>query len=655
MEFDSSLKRLRDHIPNLLETLNIEEKVDIASWIRILDGKLLPRLSPDFPLMVAVCGGGSSGKSTLFNSLIGERLSPSGGKAGINRRILVSAPGELFRNKEFVSTLFEPLGAASKPLENKEELTTPGCPLYVLNSNVPRNMVLMDTPDFDTGAAGEYTNRDIVAQALESSDILIYIFTNSNYHNRDNTDFISKVLTGIGMRKCYLIYRVYSGLDDENVMEHAMTVGRNLYRENAENHILGIYRTDEDNSVAAGERFMQIRAIRPDDPPFMESLKMLDPGKLRPELMMSMIEDAYTRASEAIAASETALDGLRLYLDALKAAQDEAVQKALRHFPMDLILKRFADIWLSKDPSHIKFMRNTGKIVGMPARVVAGTFRKVSNALSEKIERHEKSFRELVEEDLLDAANTMRLKTTGPEISVSLPSASPVASGMYHLCEKINSDSFSHGEEGIRPYVGPSDDKGDINFRVPAPSMIAGERKKLENKDWRSTIELILEQKDSIVKLTENIEKDLDNLAEEFRRRMKMPDKLRETFSAFLNVIPATAAVSYILSTGDPVGGAGIKVKLTGLLGLNDLYALIAIPAASGISKSDHKQIEEMLTPIAKSWLDEKLAVVNNLFEKEITGDIMESASDKISDAQQMIREIESIIDAYRPEQLDVF
>ena len=68
-------------------------------------------------------------------------------------------------------------------------------------------------------------------------------------------------------------------------------------------------------------------------------------------------------------------------------------------------------------------------------------------------------------------------------------------------------------------------------------------------------------------------------------------DRMRQTFAALLNVLPATAAVTYVLSTGDPVGATGIKIKLTGLLGLKDLYALIAIPATAGLKKADQKQL----------------------------------------------------------------
>ena len=60
---------------------------------------------------------------------------------------------------------------------------------------------------------------------------------------------------------------------------------------------------------------------------------------------------------------------------------------------------------------------------------------------------------------------------------------------------------------------------------------------------------------------------ELAGLAQTLRSRMGFTARVRQTFSALLNVLPATAAVTYILSTGDPVGAVGIKVKLSGLIG----------------------------------------------------------------------------------------
>jgi len=247
---NDALRKLRDDIPRIVDLLGLDRGKETDTWAHIIEHKLLARLSPDFPIMATICGGGSSGKSTLFNSIVGNRLSPVGGSAGLNRRVLVSAHGDILHRPEILSALFEPFGHRPARLENQQDLTLSGPPLYALNNAVPRNLVLMDTPDFDTGAKGVYINREVTRQALEASDILIYIFTNANYNNRENTDFIAQMLTGIGIRKCFLIYRVYPSFSDEEVRGHAMTVAGNLYGSNADRYVLGIYRTDEDNAVA---------------------------------------------------------------------------------------------------------------------------------------------------------------------------------------------------------------------------------------------------------------------------------------------------------------------------------------------------------------------------------------------------------------------
>jgi hypothetical protein len=176
--FYDALKHLKEGVPHLAELLKFGDGPDIASWVNIVEAKLIPRFSSDFPIVAAICGGGSSGKSSL--------------------------PETLVEQNRLVADLAEPFKSDLQPLAAIDDLTIPGNPLYVINRSGPANLVLLDTPDFDTGARGQYINRDVTRMALEASDIFIYIFTNSNYNNRDNTDFMSQMLTGIGTRKCFL-------------------------------------------------------------------------------------------------------------------------------------------------------------------------------------------------------------------------------------------------------------------------------------------------------------------------------------------------------------------------------------------------------------------------------------------------------------------
>jgi hypothetical protein len=92
------------------------------------------------------------------------------------------------------------------------------------------------------------------------------------------------------------------------------------------------------------------------------------------------------------------------------------------------------------------------------------------------------------------------------------------------------------------------------------------------------------------------------------------------------------------------VGGAGIKVKLAGLIGAKDLYALFAIPFTTGLKKADRQQIEEMLRAILQTWLKDKSKIVLRLFEKNITGATIRCAGQTIEDAEQLISNIDKLL-----------
>ena len=85
-----ALESIDQQLIALGDLLQLPDENDRQQWHRLIRRKLLPRLAPDFPLTVTICGGGSSGKSSLFNALIGEAISPVGGRAGLNRRVLAA-------------------------------------------------------------------------------------------------------------------------------------------------------------------------------------------------------------------------------------------------------------------------------------------------------------------------------------------------------------------------------------------------------------------------------------------------------------------------------------------------------------------------------------------------------------------------------------
>lgn len=639
-----ALKRLRSDIPDLVELLKLGHEQEVETWTDMIDAKLLTRFSPGFPIVAAICGGGSSGKSTLFNSLLGEKLAPTGGRAGMNRRLLFSVPASCLDPPDFMANLIKPGQTTPEPLKDQDDLLTPGTPLYVSHQSEFRNMVLLDTPDFDTGAKGSYTNREVTQDALEASDILIYIFTNSNYNNRDNMDFISQMLTGIGRRKCFLIYRVYPSFSDQEVHDHAMIVARGIYGDDADQYLLGIYRTDEDNQVAAGEKFMTLRSLRSRDPDFWKALEAIDTHQLRFELHASILNDVLERSANLLENANVSLDELRLFFDSLQTAQSHWVHEALKHFPMDRVLKRFARIWSETDPSHVKMMRKTGALIEFPLKVVLSTAGWAKRQLySEKSEASVKDFADKLDEDLVTAVTGMHHQAVSPQMRITNSINDPAAQRMLETIGHVR--AWKGLKNAQNPRADAAGEGTAYHFVVDAHPSVLSEQQNLQAKDFKSILQSIRAQKNAIAGISREMEDDLKNLADHFRSKMSLWAKISQTFWAFMNVLPATVAVTYVLSTGDPLGAAGIKIKLTGLFGAKDLYALFAIPATTGMKKADQKQLEIMLGPIVETWLKHKLKIVQDLFEEHITGDILHMADKSIAEAKQRINDLENSLE----------
>ena len=236
----------------------------------------------------------------------------------------------------------------------------------------------------------------------------------------------------------------------------------------------------------------------------------------------------------------------------------------------------------------------------------------------------------------------MKTHTLNSEISVSAALKDPVTRRMAETVEEIRAQRGLKSNEN--PRKESENEKGALTFIVSAHPAVLPQQETLRRLDWKSIQQSILSQQKVIAEMTHDIENDLKHIADGFRSKMGTWTKIRQMFAAFLNVVPATVAVTYILSTGDPVGAVGIKVKLSGLFGLHDLYALIAIPATTGLKKADQNQLKEMLAPIIQTWLNNKLKAVQDLFEKEITGPMIHHATDALQSSDALITQIQEQI-----------
>ncbi|PZR55181.1 hypothetical protein DNL40_02075 [Xylanimonas oleitrophica] len=124
-----------------------------------LDEHLLPRLRElSSPAVVVVAGSTGAGKSTLYNSLLGEEISQAGVLRPTTREpVLAFNPADI----EVIQP--GPVTEASR---------------VVYHDGVPRGTALLDAPDLDSFLS---ENRSTAQQLLEAADLWLFVTTASRY------------------------------------------------------------------------------------------------------------------------------------------------------------------------------------------------------------------------------------------------------------------------------------------------------------------------------------------------------------------------------------------------------------------------------------------------------------------------------------------
>lgn len=154
---------LRRDIADVELPLAIEGAVEAAAsrdrLLSQLDEHLLPRLRElSSPAVVVIAGSTGAGKSTLYNSLLGEEVS----QAGVLR-----------------PTTREPV-LAFNPLDADVIVEGPVTRVarVIDHDGVPRGTALLDAPDLDSLLS---ENRDTASLLLEAADLWLFVTTASRY------------------------------------------------------------------------------------------------------------------------------------------------------------------------------------------------------------------------------------------------------------------------------------------------------------------------------------------------------------------------------------------------------------------------------------------------------------------------------------------
>lgn len=187
------LRELLERLPASPEEARLRSNEFAVRAADRLDRDLLPRTAGAHAhLVVGIVGPNNAGKSSLFNALVGRPLSPSTPTGGATCHLLAAAHPELRDRLVAEPTLAQfPLRRVEPSPQGVAQAIQPGGDpadlLLVDAPEIPPNILLIDTPDFDSILA---RNRRSSESLLKVADLAIVVVTRHTYQNREVVSFL---------------------------------------------------------------------------------------------------------------------------------------------------------------------------------------------------------------------------------------------------------------------------------------------------------------------------------------------------------------------------------------------------------------------------------------------------------------------------------
>jgi hypothetical protein len=359
-----------------------------------------------------------------------------------------------------------------------------------------------------------------------------------------------------------------------------------------------------------------------------------------------MLRDVVRQARQLTRDAAIESNAFTLYRDSLRLAQSHAVKEALSSLPLASIAERIRRIFEETDPGFVRFSRRAGRVTAAPLRGVLWLMGRRSQAASEEAKARQLDPLAVMRAQLLEAANELRRAILGEELTGTTTSRDPDGARLLQQVEQLRQQRGLSGAE--RPFAERVREEGIVNLFVTAHPALAEERRELLEKPWDDVLAKLEGSAEEIIRVPDALDRELRQIVTEFRKDMPLLKKVRAALVASLNLVPPVLAIAYVFATYDPVGATTIAGKLSGLFGLNDLWATVSIPASSGLDQATRRDLARLLDPVLQHWFASRAKPVEALFARHISGDILAEAEDRLRRANDLAEEIQAALDFFK-------